>query len=142
MLRVNPFKVVLLLVASVVLGLTNGWLNPHRPAWTEDALLEGEIRLTDVMSAASPVLWVDARSSKDYEAGKISSAILLNEDQWDELLPEFLSAWQPGMRVVVYCSSQKCRASHEVAQRLKSEMGLSEVYVLKGGWEAWLARNE
>jgi rhodanese-related sulfurtransferase len=142
MLRVNPFKIGLLLVASVVLGLANGWLNPHRPAWSEEVLLEGEIRLTDVMSAASPVLWVDARSSKDYEAGKIPSAIPLNEDQWDELLPEFLSVWQPSMRVVVYCSSQKCRASHEVAQRLKSEMGLSEVYVLKGGWEAWLARNE
>lgn len=141
-MRVNLLKVGFLFVASVMLGLANAWVNPHRPAWTEESLLEGELRLSDIVAGASPVLWVDARSLEDYGVGKIPSAILLNEDHWDELLPGFLAAWQPGMRVVVYCSSQKCHASHEVAQRIRSEAGLGDVYILKGGWEAWLTRNE
>jgi rhodanese-related sulfurtransferase len=49
-----------------------------------------------------------------------------------------LAAWSPENRTVVYCSSQSCAASHEVARRLREEAGLDNVYVLHGGWEAWL----
>jgi len=39
--------------------------------------------------------------------------------------------------VMVYCNSRKCHASEEVAHRLREEVGLRPVYVLRGGWEAW-----
>ena len=39
--------------------------------------------------------------------------------------------------IVVYCSSKKCHSSEEVARRLREEVGLKTVYVLRGGWEAW-----
>ncbi|MBC2603040.1 rhodanese-like domain-containing protein [Puniceicoccus vermicola] len=35
-----------------------------------------------------------------------------------------------------------CQASHGVAKRLSGEAGFEEVYVLKGGWEAWQAAQE
>lgn len=139
---INWLKLGMIMFASSLLSVGNAFINSNTPTWSEDALLKGEIRLADALSASDSILWVDARSSKDYEAGRIPRAILLNEDQWDGLLPAFLSAWQPGKRVVVYCSSQKCHASQEVAERLRAEVGMSDVYVLKGGWEAWLARNE
>ena len=82
------------------------------------------------------VLWIDARSANDYEAEHVPGAILLNLEGWDELFPQFLDQWDPEKKVVVYCSSAGCELSHEVAERLKSA-DISQVFVLKGGWEAW-----
>jgi len=53
-----------------------------------------------------------------------------------------LNAWSPDKRVVVYCSSQSCAASHEVVRRLREEAELKNVFVLRGGWETWLEANK
>jgi len=83
-------------------------------------------------------IWVDARPDAEFEREHIPGAVLLNEDRWNELLPQFLAAWSPEKRVVVYCSSQSCNASREVARRLRDEAQLKNVFVLQGGWEEWL----
>jgi 3-mercaptopyruvate sulfurtransferase SseA len=62
----------------------------------------------------------------------------LNEDGWNELLPQFLEQWSPEKRVVVYCSAQSCNAAVEVARRLREEAGLNNIFVLQGGWEEWV----
>ena len=85
------------------------------------------------------VLWVDARPAEDFQREHIPRAVSLNEDRWDESLPAFLETWSPDKRVVVYCSSEGCGASREVARRLRDEAGLKNVFVLTGGWESWLA---
>ena len=110
--------------------------HPHRPNWSPEALQEGEVRLTTAIQWQG-LLWVDARTPREYAKGHIPGAVLLNEDAWHELLPEFLKQWQPDLKVVVYCDSVTCRASSSVADRLRNEMGLESVYVLKDGWEAW-----
>jgi len=132
----SSLKAIGLFAASLVIGSVNGWLNPSAPSWSESTLSNGEILIVSAI-ARTNVLWVDARSESEYLKGSIPAAVLLNEDQWDDLLPGFLSIWQPEQLIVVYCSSQTCQASHGVANRLKSEIGLEEVFVLKGGWEAW-----
>ena len=106
--------------------------------WNEPALREGEVRLTQARDWGDTVIWVDARPDADFERDHIPLAIQLNEDRWDELLPQFLEKWSPEKRVVVYCSTVSCAASHEVARRLREQAGLPNVYVLSGGWEAWL----
>ena len=83
-------------------------------------------------------IWVDSRPDAEFEREHIPGAVLLNEDRWNELLPQFLAAWSPEKRVVVYCSSQSCNASREVARRLRDEAQLKNVFVLQGGWEEWL----
>ena len=83
------------------------------------------------------VLWVDARPEEDFVRGHIPGAMLLNEDEWDAHLRNFLTAWSPERKVVVYCSAQSCNASHEVAERLRKEAGLTNVHVLEDGWEGW-----
>jgi rhodanese-related sulfurtransferase len=83
-------------------------------------------------------IWLDARPDAEFEREHIPGAVLLNEDRWHELLPQFLAAWSPEKRVVVYCSSQSCNASREVARRLRDEARLKNVFVLQGGWEEWL----
>jgi rhodanese-related sulfurtransferase len=90
------------------------------------------------------VMWVDARPAEEFESDHIPGAILLNEDSWNELLPQFLGQWSPDKRVVVYCSAQSCNAAAEVARRLREEAQLKDnegkngVFVLEGGWEEWL----
>jgi len=86
-------------------------------------------------------IWVDARPDVEFEREHVTGAVLLNEDRWNELLPQFLAAWSPEKRVVVYCSSQSCNASREVARRLRDEAQLKNVFVLKGGWEEWLKKK-
>lgn len=86
------------------------------------------------------MLWVDARSAKEHAAEHVPGAILLNLEDWDTLFPSFLEEWEPDEKVVVYCSSTACQLSHEVAQRLK-QSGISPVFVLEGGWEAWNSKK-
>ena len=86
-------------------------------------------------------IWVDARPDDEFASDHIPSAISLNEDRWNELLPQFLAVWSPGKKTVVYCSSLSCNASREVARRLRKEAQLSDVFVLEGGWEAWVKKN-
>jgi rhodanese-related sulfurtransferase len=83
-------------------------------------------------------MWVDARPDNEFERDHVPGAILLNEDRWNELLPQFLGQWSPEKKVIVYCSSQSCNASREVAKRLRDEVQLKDVFVLDGGWEGWL----
>jgi rhodanese-related sulfurtransferase len=83
-------------------------------------------------------MWVDARPDNEFERDHVPGAILLNEDRWNELLPQFLGQWSPEKKVIVYCSSQSCNASREVAKRLRDEAQLKDVFVLDGGWEGWL----
>lgn len=87
------------------------------------------------------VMWVDARPSDEFDRDHIPGAILLNEDDWNELLPQFLGQWSPDSRVIVYCSAKSCNAAGEVARRLREEAGLQNVFVLDGGWEAWQQGN-
>ncbi|PYJ74276.1 MAG: hypothetical protein DME72_03425, partial [Verrucomicrobia bacterium] len=86
-------------------------------------------------------IWVDARPDVEFEREHVPGAVPLNEDCWNELLPQFLAAWSPEKSIVVYCSSQSCNASREVARRLRDEAQLKNVFVLKGGWEEWLKKK-
>ena len=81
-----------------------------------------------------PFLWVDARTRTEFELDHMAGAVLVNEDNWDSLLPEFLAQWQPGRPVVVYCGPN-CESSRRVALRLRLA-GVSDIRVLEGGWEA------
>jgi rhodanese-related sulfurtransferase len=89
------------------------------------------------------VLWVDARPPNEFERGHIPGAVSLNEDRWGEALPEFLAKdWSPDKKIVVYCSAASCNLAEDVARRLRDEAKLpNEIRILKGGWEAWLAKK-
>jgi len=86
---------------------------------------------------ADHVLWVDARTRAKYDHAHIPDAVLLNEDEWNSLVAKFLDAWDPDVPVVVYCDGGSCDASHAIAERMRSELKIEKVYVLKGGWGAW-----
>ena len=96
------------------------------------------VNLDQVQSWGTNAIWVDARPDNEFEQDHVPDAIPLNEDRWNELLPTLLARWSLEKKIVVYCSSQSCNASREVARRLRDEAGLKDVFVLQGGWETWL----
>lgn len=83
-------------------------------------------------------IWVDARPDEEFARDHVPGAFSLNEDHWNELLPQFLPNWSPGKKVVIYCSAASCNAARDVAKRLRDEAQLKDVFVLQGGWEEWL----
>jgi len=99
------------------------------------------VTVTQAQAWGENAIWVDARPDNEFASDHVPSALLLNEDRWSELLPQFLAAWSPEKKIVVYCSSQGCNASREVARRLRKEAQLPNVFVLEGGWEEWLKTN-
>ena len=130
----------LILLAALIPTTFTAAFHPLRPPWSEETLLPGEALIQTVLAWGRDVLWIDARSANEYEAEHVPGAILLNLEDWDQLFPGFLDQWNPNKKVVVYCSSTACELSHEVAGRLQVD-GISPVYVLKGGWEAWKSRK-
>ncbi|MBA2622607.1 MAG: hypothetical protein H0U88_03170 [Chthoniobacterales bacterium] len=111
-------------------------------SWHAPAVAKDEVLLEEALGWGDSLLWVDARPDAQFESEHIPGALLLNEDRWNELLPALLTTWGPEKKTVVYCSSQSCAASHDVARRLREEATLKDVYVLHGGWEAWLAAKK
>ncbi len=123
----------LILIALVCGGLAY-FAHPLAPSFGIDEL---SINIEEVQSEAE-VFWIDARSDEDFARGHFEGAILLNEERWEELLVDFLDRWSPSATIVVYCSSQSCMRSHEVAKRLREELGVEDIFALKGGWETLL----
>jgi rhodanese-related sulfurtransferase len=110
----------------------------NKISWQSPVPTSQIVSVTQARSMGENVIWVDARPSDEFGQSHIPGAISLNEDAWNELLPEFLGQWSPDKRVIVYCSAKSCNAAAEVARRLREEAGLQDVFVLDGGWEAWL----
>ena len=131
----------LLLLLSLCAALLSLWLHPRRPVLAWEKPFEEEVTLAEISRWESPVLWVDARTQEAYAQRHIGGAVLLNEQNWEALFPDLLKQWTPEQRLVVYCASGTCDASQAVARRLKADMGLKEIYVLKAGWTAWLREN-
>ncbi len=137
-------KRTLLAQALLLLGLAflpaigQGLYLRQEVSWNTPAVAPDEVLLEEARGWGESLLWVDARPDAEFAREHIPGALSLNEDRWKELLPPFLTTWAPEKRTVVYCSSQSCAASNEVARRLRDEAGLKNVFVLHGGWEAWL----
>jgi len=98
--------------------------------------------LTTALAWGDEVLWVDARPEAAYATQHIPGAAWLTSGEWETGLFEVLERVSAEGWVVVYCGSQRCGASREVAERLRDEVGLERVVVLHGGWDAWKSGQE
>jgi len=112
-----------------------------RVSWHSPVPASEMVTVDQARAWGANAIWIDARPDADYAREHVPGAISLNEDRWNELLPGLLTVWSPDKKLVVYCSSQSCNASREVARRLRDEAQLKNVFVLDGGWEAWLRKK-
>ncbi|MGC6505321.1 MAG: rhodanese-like domain-containing protein [Coraliomargaritaceae bacterium] len=105
--------------------------------WLRPTIHADEIRAADARGL--DVLWVDARSHEDYSKAHIDDAIWLNPKDPDVALLPIAENWLNYPRpIVLYCSSDTCTTSKELAKWLRKQLPDVEIYSLQGGWSAWL----
>lgn len=89
------------------------------------------------------ILWVDARPRAEWAANGVEGSILWNLDPKEDGLKfeadamERLAAGPPV--VIVYCGSESCGVSEQVAARIRTLGVVEEVHYLHGGAEALAA---
>jgi rhodanese-related sulfurtransferase len=137
---VNVFlrQASVLAALALVPGLVQAIHFRDKISWRSAVPASEMVTVEQARAWGDSAIWVDARPDEEFARDHAPGAFSLNEDRWDVLLPQFLAAWSPQKKVVVYCSSLSCNASREVARRLRDEAQLKNVFVLEGGWEAWL----
>ncbi len=134
-------QVLILAAVALIPGVGEAVYFRHKISWRSAVLPSEMVTVDQARAWGGHVIWVDARPDEEFARDHVPGAISLNEDRWNDLLSQFLVVWSPGKKVVVYCSSLSCNASREVARRLRREAQLPDVFVLEGGWEAWLKKR-
>ena len=133
LLRQSLILIALALLPAAVQGV----YFRDKVSWQTPVAASEMVTIAQARSWSAEAIWVDARPEEEFEREHVPGALLLNEDRWNDLLPQVLTVWAPEKRVVVYCSTDGCGSSREIAHRLRKEAGLTNVFVLEGGWEAW-----
>ncbi len=92
---------------------------------------------------AHGVLTLDARRTKDYEAGHIAGARAFPvwESDIDARVTALVGEGRDGaIPVVLYCSGGDCEDSHMLAQKLFGA-GFNNLLVYRDGWPDWIKRG-
>jgi rhodanese-related sulfurtransferase len=136
---------ILLMLAVAAAWGTHAW-HPRAPALylVQEPLRDDEVSMQAIQERwKGDVLWIDARIQEQFDAGHAPGALLLNEQKFDEQLFGHLDTLQANTKpVIIYCSAAKCEASRHVLERLKQTLPVENVFVLKGGWQAWKAAGK
>jgi len=144
-MKVSAQFSAVLAIALAAAGVTY-WVQgpPTREVPCDPAKLKAdEVCLGRVMSEwKGRVLWVDARSRADWQRNGMAGSALWNLDPTENMQTfeaEVAGRMIDGPKVVVYCGSEKCDTSRQVADRIKALQLGNEVVVLYGGWRALAA---
>jgi len=132
-------QVGVLLALTLVAAVGTKQLHPRPPAWKLHSAGEYDpyqVSMEQITTDyGGDVIWIDARKGEDFEAGHVPKAINLSQEAWNDQLFEHLDTLSSSLKpIVVYCDGEECALSKKVAQELR-ELGLSEVYYIKGGWK-------
>jgi rhodanese-related sulfurtransferase len=136
-----PRQALILAAFSLVPGVGQAIYFRDKISWQSPIPPSEMVSVDQAREWGDTTVWIDARPDDEFARDHVPGAVSLNEDRWNELLPQFLAVWSPGKKVVVYCGAQSCDLSREVAERLRKEAQLPDVFVLEGGWEAWVKKN-
>jgi rhodanese-related sulfurtransferase len=124
---------LLLALAGLLAGGRAAFLG-ERPSAETDAYA---VSPTQAL-AMEDVLWVDGRPRAAFVEASMPGAVHLGttEDAYQAGLADLLPRWDPVRPVVVYCDGEGCKASRELAGRLRSELGVENILWVEGGWTA------
>jgi rhodanese-related sulfurtransferase len=139
-------------VIILMAGLAGVFINHFRPDslalvadWSTEARLTTasgkrlDISLADAkkLFTEKAAVFMDARSSDDYESEHIQGAHSL---PWHDVDRRFIAVAEnisPDTPIITYCDGETCSLSHDLALFLLN-MGFNNVRVLVNGWTVWL----
>jgi rhodanese-related sulfurtransferase len=86
------------------------------------------------------VLFIDARSPEDFQAGHIKGAVSLPDHDFDEVFPQRVEEMEKWAQLVAYCDGRDCVLGHALAEKLY-QLGFRNASYLVNGWTAWRERG-
>lgn len=138
----KAFAQLVALVAIAGLAAIGTWLvkgPPQRAIVCNPKELKADEICLQSIPKNIQVVWVDARSRKDWQRNGLPGSLLWNlDDQEDMQAFEAEVAMKVALHpyAVVYCGDEQCGTSRQIAERIR-KLGLGgEVRVLHGGWRA------
>lgn len=135
MRRPTLVQTLLLLGLALVPAVATGVAHPRRPPWSGGA---DHLPLRVARSWGRDVLWLDARPPQQYLLDHIPGAVPIDPALWETLSPHIAEA-AAGKRIIIYCQNDACADGQEIARRLARELKRDEIYILRGGFDAWNA---
>lgn len=143
--------IILLLVGSGAGLLFNAFSTTGIPLRTPDQLsfseqvnwslyVEGlRVTMTEAKRAfdLKEAVFIDARSSQDYNAGHIPGALNLPVSELEARGQALLKGIPKDARIIAYCSGETCQSSILLARILIEKLGYSRTHVFFDGWHAW-----
>jgi len=82
-------------------------------------------------------LLIDARDEEQFAAKHIPGSISLPAESYAEMLEFFAEEHGKTKTIVIYCGTEDCDLSTELALRLRDEIGFTDIRILDGGFLAW-----
>jgi rhodanese-related sulfurtransferase len=147
--RLHPgAQVLILLTIALACGALAQTFSPRRIPWRENwsarvqtkaleaGLLIAETTDVRAMIESGTVLLFDARSIKDYDAGRLPGALPFPDARRAEFYPQYADLLAPDQRAVIYCSGRTCDESLQLALFLLGH-GHTNLVLYVGGFQAW-----
>ena len=130
-------------IVGISLAAAGGtyWIKgpPARTLSCDPATLKpGEVCLQQI-SPDAKVLWVDARSRKDWKKNGLPGSVLWNLDPGEDMQvfeADVAMRIMETPQVIVYCGDENCGLSHQIADKIRGLQLGADVSVLRGGWRA------
>jgi rhodanese-related sulfurtransferase len=137
-------KVLFFPLTALVLGAVNPWSqemrsNPANPTATHfpDGFTRVPWEEARPRVESGEWLLIDAREEDQFNAQHIPGALSLPSYAFPEAITFFAEEHGMDKVAVVYCGTEECDLSVELANRLRDEAGWKGVRILEGGFLAW-----
>ena len=122
---------LLLIAAAILIALLNFLLNANRP---EIGSRPDEITFEEYAKFSNEHILVDARSGEEFAQGSVDTALNLSPENFDEGLGKLLDSYSPEKIIIIFCDSSACDTSRNIAERLRNECGLKNIFIFKDDW--------
>lgn len=149
-MRTALFQMLAVFAIAAALGATANTWGPRRLPWRGEwtgyveaqarragleALPLSEVR--NIVERRTRVV-LDARSRREFEAGRLPGALTLPWREFDRALAAVEFMLDPERPILVYCAGDHCDEGLMLARHLQAR-GYRRVALYAGGWRAWNA---
>jgi len=120
------------LTTSVPTNSTSSNLTSTHAITNSSALTVRWIEIKALVESGQIVL-VDGRPKTAYDIDHIPNAVSLPLESAPQAFIDFATKYPLNTALVVYCSSENCDAAHELAEKLRRDLGYTNVKEMLGG---------
>jgi len=108
----------------------------NAPAATNSAFALRWVEVEPLLTAGQVVL-LDARAKAAYDIEHIPGAISLPAESQPAEFIAFAAKYPQNTAIVVYCGGGNCDLSHELREKLRKDLGYTNVREMPGGIVEW-----